>query len=84
MIYELSLRGQSKPIGLHLGIKQFQGKSLTTRVDACLKLETYPKSWTRSQLITRLRPTSNKSLFSGDRKPIDITKKPFNISVFNS
>jgi hypothetical protein len=50
MIYELSLRGQSKPIGLHLGIKQFQGKSLTTRVDACLKLETYPKSWTRSQL----------------------------------
>jgi hypothetical protein len=51
MIYELSLRG-SKPIGRHLGIKQFQGKSLTTRVDACLKLETYPKSWTRPQLLT--------------------------------
>jgi hypothetical protein len=44
MIYDLSLRGQSKPIGLHLGIKQFQGKSLTTRVDACLKLETYQRA----------------------------------------
>jgi hypothetical protein len=76
MIYELSAsEGKVNLLAYTLGIKQFQGKSLTTRVDACLKLETYPKSWTRSQLITRLRPTSNKSLFSGDRKPIDITEK---------
>jgi hypothetical protein len=27
-----------------LRIKQFQGKSLTTRVDACLKLETYQRA----------------------------------------
>jgi hypothetical protein len=43
MIYDLSLRGQGKPIGDILRIKQFQGKSLTTRVDACLKLENLPK-----------------------------------------
>ena len=54
-----------------LRIEQFQGKSLTTRVDDYLRLRTDPKSWTRSQLITGLRPTSNKSLFSGDSKPID-------------
>lgn len=54
-----------------LRIEQFQGKSLTTRVDDYLRLRTDPKSWTRSLLITGLRPTSNKSLFSGDSKPID-------------
>jgi hypothetical protein len=51
MIYELSAsEGKVNLLAYTLGIKQFQGKSLTTRVDACLKLETYPKSWTRSQL----------------------------------
>jgi hypothetical protein len=54
-----------------LRIEQFQGKSLTTRVDEYLRLRTDPKSWTRSKLITGLRPTLNKSLFSGDSKPID-------------
>lgn len=54
-----------------LRIEQFQGKSQTTRVDDYLRLRTDPKSWTRSQLITGLRPTSNKCLFSGDSKPID-------------
>lgn len=53
-----------------LRIEQFQGKSLTTRVDDYLRLRTDPKSWTRSQLATGLRPTSNKNLFSGDCKPI--------------
>jgi hypothetical protein len=60
MIYELSAsEGKVNLLPTFSRIKQFQGKSLT-RVDACLKLETYPKSWTRSQLITRLRPTSKK------------------------
>jgi hypothetical protein len=54
-----------------LRIEQFQGKSLTTRVDDYLRLRTDPKSWTRSQLITGLRPTSNSLLFSGDSKPIE-------------
>jgi hypothetical protein len=54
-----------------LRIEQFQGKSQTTRVDDYLRLRTDPKSWTRSKLITGLRPTSNTSLFSGDSKPID-------------
>ena len=53
-----------------LRIEQFQGKSSTTRVDDYLRLRTDPKSWTRSQLITGLRPTTIDSLFSGDCKPI--------------
>lgn len=53
-----------------LRIEQFQGKSSTTRVDDYLRLRTDTKSWTRSQLITGLRPTTIHSLFSGDCKPI--------------
>lgn len=53
-----------------LRIEKFQGKSSTTRVDDYLRLRTDPKSWTRSQLITGLRPTAIKNLFSGDSKPI--------------
>lgn len=54
-----------------LRIEQFQGKSSTTRVDDYLRLRTDLKSWTRSQLITGLRPTAVDGLFSGDCKPID-------------
>jgi hypothetical protein len=40
MIYELSASEQKRNLLADiLRIKQFQGKSLTTRVDACLKLE---------------------------------------------
>ena len=53
-----------------LRIEKFQGKSCTTRVDDYLRLRTDPKSWTRSQLITGLRPTTIDNLFSGDCKPI--------------
>lgn len=53
-----------------LRIEKFQGKSSTTRVDDYLRLRTDSKSWTRSQLITGLRPTAIKNLFSGDCKPI--------------
>jgi hypothetical protein len=57
MIYELSA-SEGKVNLLHtLGIKQFQGKSLTTRVDACLKLETELDTFA---INYRLRPTSNK------------------------
>jgi hypothetical protein len=68
-----------------LRIEQFQGKSLTTRVDDYLRLRTDPKSWTRSKLITGLRPTSNKCLFSGDSKPIgkDATVKTLLIFLFS-
>ena len=87
MIYELSAsEGKVNLLAGILRIIQFQGKSLTTRVEAYLRLKVYPKSWTRSQLVTGLRPTSNKSLFSGERKPIGkgITeKKTFTVFVFN-
>lgn len=53
-----------------LRIEKFQGKSCTTRVDDYLRLRTDLKSWTRSQLITGLRPTAIDGLFSGDCKPI--------------
>jgi hypothetical protein len=53
-----------------LRIEQFQGKSLTTRVDDYLRLRTDKKSWTRSQLIKVLRPTTIHGLYSGDCKPI--------------
>lgn len=71
LIYEFDevQRGKNLLTDL-LRIEQFQGKSLTTRVDEYLRLRTDPKSWTRSQLVTGLRPTSNKNLFSGDCKPI--------------
>ena len=69
-----------------LRIEQFQGKSQTTRVDDYLRLRTDPKSWTRSQLITGLRPTANKSLFSGDSKPIgkDTTAKTLLVFLFST
>jgi hypothetical protein len=69
-----------------LRIEQFQGKSQTTRVDDYLRLRTDPKSWTRSKLITGLRPTSNKCLFSGDSKPIgkDATLKTLLIFLFST
>jgi hypothetical protein len=69
-----------------LRIEQFQGKSQTTRVDDYLRLRTDPKSWTRSKLITGLRPTSNKCLFSGDSKPIgkDATVKTLLIFLFST
>ena len=71
-VYELQhVTGNKNLLTDILRIEQFQGKSQTTRVDDYLKLRTDPKSWTRSQLITGLRPTSNKILFSGDSKPID-------------
>ena len=71
-VYELSTsEGNVNLLTDILRIEQFQGKSLTTRVDDYLRLRTDPKSWTRSRLITGLRPTSNKGLFSGDSKSID-------------
>lgn len=70
-VFELSTsEGNAKLLTNILRIEQFQGKSQTTRVDDYLRLRTDTKSWTRSRLITGLRPTSNKLLFSGDRKPI--------------
>jgi hypothetical protein len=68
-----------------LRIEQFQGKFQTIRVDYYLRLRTDPKSWTRSQLVTGLRPTSNKSLFGGNRKPIviNITEKNPLIFLFS-
>ncbi len=71
LVYQLDevQRGENLLTDL-LRIEQFQGKSQTTRVDEYLRLRTDPKSWTRSQLVTGLRPTSNKNLFSGDCKPI--------------
>lgn len=70
-VFELSTsEGNAKLLTDILRIEQFQGKSQTTRVDDYLRLRTDTKSWTRSHLITGLRPTSNKLLFSGDRKPI--------------
>jgi hypothetical protein len=65
-----------------LRIEQFQGKSQTTRVDDYLRLRTDPKSWTRSRLITGLRPTSNINLFSGDSKPIDKDKNEKTLLMF--
>jgi hypothetical protein len=67
-------------------IEQFQGKSLTTRVDDYLRLRTDPNSWTRSLLITGLRPTSSASLFSGDSKPIrkDTTAKTLLMFLFST
>jgi hypothetical protein len=65
-----------------LRIEQFQGKSQTTRVDDYLRLRTDAKSWTRSKLITGLRPTSKKSLFSGDCKPIDIDNNVKTLLMF--
>lgn len=70
-VYELSTsEGNVNLLTDILRIEQFQGKSQTTRVDDYLRLRTDLKSWTRSKLITGLRPTSNKSLFSGDSKSI--------------
>lgn len=70
-VYELSTsEGNVNLLTDILRIEQFQGKSQTTRVDDYLRLRTDPKSWTRSKLITGLRPTSKKCLFSGDSKPI--------------
>ena len=70
-VYELDeFTGNKNLLTDILRIEQFQGKSQTTRVDDYLKLRTDPKSWKRSRLVTGLRPTSNKSLFSGDSKPI--------------
>jgi hypothetical protein len=86
-IYELStFEGDVNLLTDILRIEQFQGKSLTTRVDDYLRLRTDPKSWTRSKLITGLRPTSNKSLFSGDSKPIgkDATVKTLLIFLFST
>lgn len=65
-----------------LRIEQFQGKSLTTKVDDYLRLRTDPKSWTRSQLITGLRPTSNENLFSGDCNPIGRNTTPKTLLIF--
>ena len=65
-----------------LRIEQFQGKSQTTRVDDYLRLRTDPKSWTRSQLVTGLRPTSNSLLFSGDSKPIGNNPKEKTLLMF--
>ena len=86
-VYELSnFEGNVNLLTDILRIEQFQGKSLTTRVDDYLRLRTDPKSWTRSKLITGLRPTSNKSLFSGDSKPIgkDATVKTLLIFIFST
>ena len=70
-VYELQhVTGNKNLLSYILRIEQFQGKSQTTRDDDYLRLRTDPKTWTRSKLITGLRPTSNKSLFSGDSKPI--------------
>jgi hypothetical protein len=66
-VYELSnFEGKVNLLTDILRTEQFQAKSQTTRVDDYLRLRTDPKSWTRSQLITGLRPTSNQGLFSGD------------------
>jgi hypothetical protein len=86
-VYELStFEGNVNLLTDILRIEQFQGKSLTTRVDDYLRLRTDPKSWTRSKLITGLRPTSNKCLFSGDSKPIgkDATVKTLLIFLFST
>jgi hypothetical protein len=86
-VYELStFEGNVSLLTNILRIEQFQGKSLTTRVDDYLRLRTDPKSWTRSRLITGLRPTSNKCLFSGDSKPIgkDTTVKTLLIFLFST
>jgi hypothetical protein len=85
-VYELSnSEGNVNLLTDILRIEQFQGKSQTTQVDDYLRLRTDPKSWTRSRLITGLRPTSNKSLFSGDSKSIskDSTKKTLLIFLFS-
>ena len=85
-VYELSTsEGNVNLLTDILRIEQFQGKSQTTRVDDYLRLRTDPKSWTRSRLITGLRPTSNKSLFSGDSKPIgkDTTVKTLLMFLFS-
>jgi hypothetical protein len=86
-IYELSTFESNVNLLTNiLRIEQFQGKSLTTRVDDYLRLRTDPKSWTRSRLITGLRPTSNKCLFSGDSKPIgkDTNVKTLLIFLFST
>jgi hypothetical protein len=86
-VYELTTsEGNTKLLTDILRIEQFQGKSQTTRVDDYLRLRTDPKSWTRSQLITGLRPTSHKFLFSGDSKSISKypTKKTLLMFLFST
>jgi hypothetical protein len=86
-VYELSTsEGNVNLLTDILRIEQFQGKSQTTRVDDYLRLRTDPKSWTRSKLITGLRPTSNKSLFNGDSKSIgkDTTVKTLLMFLFST
>jgi hypothetical protein len=86
-VYGLStLEGNVNLLTDILRIEQFQGKSQTTRVDDYLRLRTDPKSWTRSKLVTGLRPTSNKCLFSGDSKPIgkDHTVKTLLMFLFSA
>jgi len=83
MVYEFDevQRGENLLTEL-LRIEQFQGKSLTTKVDDYLRLRTDAKSWTRSQLITGLRPTSNKNLFSGDCNPFGRNTTPKTLLIF--
>jgi hypothetical protein len=86
-VYELStFEGNLNLLTDILRIEQFQGKSQTKRVDDYLRLRTDPKSWSRSRLITGLRPTSNKGLFSGDSKPTgkDTTAKTLLMFLFST
>jgi hypothetical protein len=86
-VYELTtLEGNVLLLTDILRIEQFQGKSQTTRVDDYLRFRTDPKSWTRSRLITGLRPTSSASLFSGDSKSIgkDTTAKTLLMFLFST
>jgi hypothetical protein len=86
-VYELDVvTGNKYLLTDILRIEKFQGKSQTTRVDDYLRLRTDPKSWTRSRLITGLRPTSSASLFSGDSKPIgkDTTAKTLLMFLFST
>jgi hypothetical protein len=58
-----------------LRIEKFQCKSNSTNIDDYLRLRT-STSWSKSKLVTGLRPTIKDNLFYGDWRNLDNPKLP--------
>ena len=75
-VYELSTsEGNVNLLTDILRIEQFQGKSNSTIIVDYLRLRT-TTSWSKSELITGLRPTIKDHLFYGDWRKLDNPSYP--------
>jgi len=75
-VYQLAeVTGNKNLLTDILRIEKFQCKSKSTSIDDYLRLRT-ATSWSKSELITGLRPTIKDNLFFGDWRNLDNPKLP--------